>query len=134
MKTITKVLAALAFAAPVMTNAATVTVTIEDPGVQEADLAGIGATGSTVETFDNATLGNFSNYSSVLGTYSAGRIDNANQYGGADETQYLFSQNAPGSTLTLNTAATYFGFWWSAGSKCVLARKQIFPLNISGLI
>lgn len=116
MNTITKVLAALAFAAPVMTHAATVTVTIEDPGVQEADLAGIGATGSAVETFDTATLGSFSNYSSALGTYSAGEVKNANRFGGADETQFLFSQNSPGSTLTLTTAATYFGFWWSAGS------------------
>ncbi|MEL6167375.1 MAG: PEP-CTERM sorting domain-containing protein [Pseudomonadota bacterium] len=96
--------------------AATVTVTIEDPGVQQADLAGIGASGGIVETFDAAPRGAFTNLDSALGTYSAGRIDPTNRFGGANESQYLFSQSSPGSTLSLNTAARYLGFWWSAGS------------------
>ena len=108
-------------AAPTLTQAASVTVTIEDAGVMEADVSAFGATGSVVETFDDLTRGHFTRYESALGTYSAGRVDATNQYGGADASQYLFSQNRPGTSLSLNTPATYFGLWWSAGS----VRNQI---------
>ena len=116
MKRLIVLLAMLAIAAPAAATAASVVVTIEDAGVQSADLAGIGATGAIVETFDGGPTGLFTEYDSELGTYSAVNVGAANQYGGADESQYLFVQGTPGSTLTLDTPATYLGFWWSAGS------------------
>ncbi|MEM8728665.1 MAG: hypothetical protein AAGF79_02015 [Pseudomonadota bacterium] len=104
-------------ALPCLAGASSVTVTIEDAGVMSANTAAFGAQGTSVETFDSAKTGHFSNYSSALGTYSAGRVDATNQYGGANGTQYLFSNSNPGTTLTLDESASYFGFWWSAGSK-----------------
>ncbi|WP_424975895.1 VPLPA-CTERM sorting domain-containing protein [Dinoroseobacter sp. S124A] len=108
--------AALLLSLPIAAQAVPVTVTIGDPGAMEVDLDAIGATGAKVETFDTLGTGSFTQYQSDLGTYSAGRVKPVNQYGGADETQYLFSQSSPGTTLTLDDEATYFGLWWSAGS------------------
>ncbi|TDL86849.1 Npun_F0296 family exosortase-dependent surface protein [Meridianimarinicoccus aquatilis] len=139
MKILNTLLAALVIATPVVTHAASVTVTIEDAGVLNADLAGIGATGSAVETFDSVALGKLSGYTSVLGTYSAGQVNKANVYGGAEETPYFYVQNTPGSTLTLNTPATYLGFWWSAGSggnqvELLSGSSSIFSFNTNDVV
>lgn len=96
-------------------QAATV-VTLEAPGVQAATPANFGGTSVAVETFDGFTQGDFTtSTNSVLGSYSGGRIDAANAFGGANGSQYLFSFTG-GSTLSLTTPARYFGLWWSAGS------------------
>ena len=132
-------LAAFLIAAPSLANAATVTVTIGDPGAMEADLLALGATASAVETFDTLGPGPFTGYASVLGTYSAGKVNTADLYGGASETQYLFSQATPGTTLTLNSPATYFGLWWSAGSggnrvDLVSGGASIFSFNTDNVL
>lgn len=140
MNRLTTLLAALAITMPALTHAATVTVTIEDPGAMQADLDGIGATGAAVETFDAATTGTFSNYSASLGTYSgAGKIHKAGVYGGADATNYLYVQGSPGVTLTLDTAATYLGFWWSAGSggnqvELLSGGESMFSFNTNDVV
>lgn len=95
---------------------AAVTVTIEDPGVVSANPAIFGSGGSKTETFDGAATGGFTNYSSGLGTYSAGTVSGANVFGGAGATNFITTQDSPGTLLTLTEQATYFGFWWSAGS------------------
>jgi hypothetical protein len=125
MSRFTSVLAALALALPTLAQAASVTVTIEDPGVMSANLAGIGATDAIVESFDSAPKGNLKSYQSVLGTYSGGKVKNRDVFGGADETPYLYVQGTPGATLSLNVAARYVGFWWSAGS----GRNQVELLS-----
>ncbi|MEM1361630.1 MAG: hypothetical protein AAGF94_07930 [Pseudomonadota bacterium] len=98
-------LATLVGALPLVAHSASIRVTLEDPGVQTADLAGIGATNAAVETFNDVSTGNLNGYGSVLGIYSAGRVNLADQYGGADESQYLFVRSSPGSTLTLAETA-----------------------------
>lgn len=108
--------AALLLIAPMVAYSATVSVTIGNAGAMEADLDAIEASGVKVETFDSLGAGEFVNFESELGTYSAGRVIPGNRYGGADESPYLFSQSNPGSTLVLNSTASYFGLWWSAGS------------------
>ncbi len=108
--------AALLLCVPAAAQSASVSVTIGKAGVMEADQASIGATGLLTETFDSLPTGQFSNFESELGTYSSGRVKPANRYGGAHDSQYLFSLSNPGSTLSLKTSARYFGLWWSAGS------------------
>lgn len=96
-------------------SAATV-VTIEAPGAQSANFAAMGAIGGAVETFDDFSLGSFTTATaSAVGSYSGARIDAANRYGGANNSQYMFSFTG-GTTLTLDSPAKYFGVWWSAGS------------------
>jgi len=74
---------------------------------------------STTETF-NSGNGRYSSYTSAIGTYTGNiLIQAADQYGGANGSNYMTfgAQNSSSSpvTLTLSTAANYFGFWWSAG-------------------
>lgn len=132
-------LTALLMLAPSLAHGASVTVTIGAPGAMEADLAALGATGALVETFDGLGPGTFANYDSVLGTYSAGRVSPATQYGGADATQYLFSLTSPGSVLSLDGPATYFGLWWSAGSvgnqvDLLSGGSEIFSFNTDDVL
>jgi len=124
----------LASATPL--SAATFTVTIEAPGVQEAQTAISGATGVVVESFDSFGVSDFDSSGSTLnssgiGTYSGGTPDvpptrttglqAANAFGGAGGTgQYLFVDEFPDALspveLALDSDASYFGFWWSAGN------------------
>lgn len=140
MNRLTTLLAAIAFSTPALTHAATVTVTIEDPGAMQADLDGIGASGAGVETFDAGTAGKFASYSSPLGSYKGiGKTVKAGVYGGAYETNYLYVQGSPGVTLTLDTAATYLGFWWSAGSggnqvELLSGGKSMFSFNTNDVV
>ena len=94
-----------------------VTVTAEAPGVQQSTQANI-----VTEDFNSAALGTFTSLVSSIGTYTAGAntsiILTADQYGGANNTQYVSVGAQAGSsgsmTLTLNSPADYFGLWWSA--------------------
>lgn len=109
---------------PFAAQPATVSVTIGAPGATSADWGNIGATGLIVERFDSLDIGPFYNVGSTLGTYSRGRVDPTNQFGGSGGSQYLFSASHPGTLLTLTSDAKYFGFWWSAGS--VANRVELF--------
>lgn len=135
-----RLIVTIALAAPVQASAANVTVTIEDPGIQSADLLAIGATGGKIETFDAESIGSFSSYGSTLGTYSGvGRISNHTVWGGAEETPYLYVQGLPGTTLSLDTSMRYFGFWWSAGSggnqvNLLSGGNSIFSFNTNDVV
>ncbi len=63
-------------------------------------------------------------YASAIGTYQFSSTSHfaalaADQYGGANGSHYVSlgaqSHSTAPVTLQLNTPATYFGFWWSAG-------------------
>jgi hypothetical protein len=88
---------------------------------------------TSVETFDNATLGNYgalsnpvastltttfnNNAAGITGTYSgAFTIASADVFGGAGGTgNYITTtQGDGGYTLTLSTGVNYFGYWLSA--------------------
>jgi hypothetical protein len=58
----------------------------------------------------NKWLNNATN-STTIGTFSNVNFHNADQYGAAGGTGYYITE----ATLTLNTPASYFGLWWSAG-------------------
>ncbi len=96
----------------------------EGPGVQDTTA---GFTTSGVERFDSRTGGVPANFTTDFGTggtiqatYSGGRIDAANVYGGAGGTgQFIstFTSLSPieiNFTTTLPEGMTYFGYWLSA--------------------
>jgi hypothetical protein len=76
--------------------------------------------GATTETFNGFQTGVYTSLTTAVGTVtSAGEtIELANQYGGAGGTGNYFVIGGQSSqttaVLTLNGAAEYFGFWWSA--------------------
>jgi len=89
-----------------------------------------GAMSSTVQdasvlTFDgmhSANSGHQSNLNwSGVGTIDSVYVRTANQYGGANNTDYAVQSSSSGlgdtpkTTLTLNHSSSYFGLWWSAG-------------------
>ncbi|MEI8234642.1 MAG: hypothetical protein WCH57_08145 [Verrucomicrobiota bacterium] len=83
--------------------------------------------GIEASTFIHATTYDFNSLSTGLnksvdwsgvGTFDQLYILKADQYGGADNTQYSVQGiNSPVSKtiLNLDTASSYFGLWWSAG-------------------
>jgi len=104
-------------------GAATLTAYLSAPGEVATQI-----NGATTETFDEVPLvGNQNNsntLSSVIGTYVGNStripIIAADQYGGANGSQYMYVGTRTGGdstsvTLTLDHSADYFGFWWSAG-------------------
>jgi hypothetical protein len=83
--------------------------TIEGPGVQSTTVSGV-----ITENFDSRALGAFSGATPV-GTFSAGgTIFAADQFGGANTSQFMRPQTAP-VMLTMPAPQNYFGVWWSAG-------------------
>ncbi|MDD4913661.1 MAG: hypothetical protein PHW13_01315 [Methylococcales bacterium] len=106
-------------------NASLIVTYAEDPGVENSTLLG-----TDVETFNNLKAGTeYTNLAWKQGGVTIGTFDNvyisaANQYGGAGSNGSNYAvesglvgspNNVEVSTLTLNTASAYFGFWWSAG-------------------
>jgi hypothetical protein len=59
----------------------------------------------------NKWLNNATN-STTIGTFSNVNFESADMYGAAGGTGYYVTN----ATLTLNTPASYFGIWWSAGN------------------
>lgn len=96
---------------------------IEAPGDQSTSLTS--ADGVLTETFDSLPLGDQTTpYVSAIGTYqfsstAQGDIVAADQYGGANGSQYLAFGAESGTsapiTINLNGNYNYFGFWFSAG-------------------
>ena len=70
-------------------------------------------TDTIVYSFDDPNLLTWSVAGQNIGVFSGSDlyIEPANSVGGAGGTGYF----AKGATLTLNTPASYFGLWWSAG-------------------
>jgi hypothetical protein len=105
-------LVAAGLLAPVFSQAQLV-FTVENAGVQATTVAGV-----TTENFNSQALGAFSG-SSAVGTFtSGGAIVAADEFGGANGSDYYAVGAQSGqleSTLTLNGAQDYFGLWWSAG-------------------
>lgn len=93
---------------------ATIIFTREGAGVQQTSVSG-----ATTETFNSLTAGPLGGYLSPVGTYSAGAaIVSPDQYGGANQTQYISVGAQSGTTqytLTFPMLEAYFGFYWSAG-------------------
>lgn len=97
----------------------------ENPGVENSTL-----TGTSVETFNSLTAGTkytnlqWTDNGTAIGSFNSVYINAADQYGGAGSSGSNYavesasvggSNHVTTSTLTLNTASAYFGFWWSAG-------------------
>lgn len=106
--------------------AASFTVTIEDPGKQNANSSKL--INSHIQNFDGQAAGydtqgfQWKDEKKNIGSYSTTLIINADRYGGAGgEKQYFdVDTNRSGngqtvSTLKLTEAQKYFGLWWSAG-------------------
>jgi hypothetical protein len=49
------------------------------------------------------------------GTFSSMEIKSADQFGGANNSNYTFANDSIPTTLTLSIGVSYFGMWWSAG-------------------
>ncbi|BAZ16317.1 hypothetical protein NIES4071_81930 [Calothrix sp. NIES-4071] len=106
--------------------AASFKVTVEDPGVMNANLSSL--QNAYVQTFDGQASGfNKNGFTWIvndltIGQYSNVLIIDADQYGGAGGTGKYFDVDTKRSgagqtisTLKLTTPQKYFGFWWSAG-------------------
>ncbi len=102
-------------------QAAAIVAYVEAPSVQATSVSNV-----STENFNSAATGIYStNYVSSIGTYAGSSTNKfaivaADQYGGAGGTGNYFAIGAQSGTanpvtLTLNTNANYFGFWWSAG-------------------
>ncbi|MGB0062837.1 MAG: hypothetical protein WBP85_00190 [Terracidiphilus sp.] len=104
-------------------GASTLTAYLSAPGEVATEI-----NGATTETFNEVPLvGNQYNSNTLvspIGTYVGNStripIIAADQYGGANGSQYMYVGTRTGGdstsvTLTLNSPADYFGFWWSAG-------------------
>ncbi len=114
-------LAAAAFLAVVAPAArAGYMVTFEAAGVQSSLAQNI-----STENFNEFSAGTYGSLNLQFGTGTTQavatnvHIQNANEFGGAGGTSTFFSpQNTNGtsslSVVTLTTAQSYFGFWWSA--------------------
>ncbi len=92
------------------------TVTIEAPTIQSTQLTNDLFT----VNFNDQTLGEVGfNLTNNDTTYTYGsdlRIDNHNQWGGANESKFITNAAGQGSyTVAINQDQKYFGFWWSAG-------------------
>jgi hypothetical protein len=107
-------------------GSAGISIKYEDPGVQQSSLV----TGINVitQTFDGISAGYYSTgFKTNIGTFDHALIETADQYGGANGTGNYFDVDTlrsgtansfspyTTSTLTLNSAQTYLGLWWSAG-------------------
>jgi hypothetical protein len=100
-------------------SAQALTATLSPYGNQSSSVSG-----ALTETFDAQTLGDFSG-AIAIGTLSSGGAitsgtygPNSGDYGGANGTDYYAvgtQSGASAATLTLSTAASYFGFYWMAG-------------------
>jgi len=106
--------------------AASFAVSIEDPGVQNANLSNL--VDAHVQTFDGQTQGyskdgfKWTEGTTNIGSYQTTLIENADQYGGAGGAKQYFdvdtSRSGNGqtvSTLNLTKPQDYLGLWWSAG-------------------
>jgi hypothetical protein len=109
---------------PVM--AASFTVSIENPGVENAQLSNL--VNAHVQNFDAQTKGysatgfQWNDGTTNIGSYKNTLIMNPDQYGAAGGTGKYFDvdTNRSGngqkvSTLNLTSPQSYFGLWWSAG-------------------
>lgn len=92
-------------------------VTLENPGVQSSQVAGV-----TTETFNGFARNQYSSITSSIGTYTSGSngmsIHAADSYGGSNGSQYIAigaQSQQLSMTLTLNSPQAYFGFEWLAG-------------------
>ncbi len=107
-------------------NAASFAVSIEDAGVQNAQLSNL--VNASVQTFDGQTQGyskdgfKWTDGTTNIGNYTTTLIENADQYGGAGGANKYFDVNTGRSgngqtvsTLNLTKAQDYLGLWWSAG-------------------
>lgn len=95
---------------------------VSPPGVMSSAISG-----AATETFNDPNLltSQSTTYASVIGVYSVASgfvmpVIDADQYGGADGSQYMYvGQRRGGDATTVSLAlpspVNYFGFWWSAG-------------------
>ena len=49
------------------------------------------------------------------GTFSSVKVNSADVFGGANNSNYTFANDSTQTTLNLSTGVSYFGMWWSAG-------------------
>ena len=109
------ILVALSFA---QARATVIVTYAQDPGQETSTLVN-----STMDTFNSDSVGlhtaagNSALTWTGVGTFTNLNIKAADQYGGADNTNYAvvgLGVNTK-SILNLNTPSSYFGLWWSAG-------------------
>jgi hypothetical protein len=96
------------------TLSASIIITAEAPGVQATTMPG-----TITEDFDSLTPGPLGAFVSPIGTYSSGaEVVGPNEFGGADQTNYVAVGAQSGTTsytLTFDSPQSYFGLYWSAG-------------------
>ncbi|MDG3007426.1 Npun_F0296 family exosortase-dependent surface protein [Paludisphaera mucosa] len=85
---------------------------VEPPKAQQTSVADV-----TTEDFDGFETGWQSSLTTAVGTITSDSmfVRTADQYGGAGGVgKYLAVAGDAPTTLTFNTAQSFFGFWWSA--------------------
>ncbi len=109
-------------------SASTLVAYLSSPGQTSSIVSGV----STENFNDPAWLAGVTSYNSAIGVYSAISPNSsgqtvtripvipADQYGGADGSDYMYAGqrqdgDATSIDLHLTQPANYFGFWWSAG-------------------
>lgn len=94
--------------------ASSMVVTYEAAGVMSSPVAS-----SYTYDFNSIGTGTKSNVSWTgwggTGTFSSVRVNPVDVYGGANNSNYAFSNDSTQTILTLSTGVSYFGMWWSAG-------------------
>jgi len=94
--------------------ASSMVVTYEAAGVMSSPVAS-----SYTYNFNSIGTGTKSNVSWTgwggTGTFSSVQVNSADVFGGANNSNYAFSNESTKTTLTLSTGVSYFGMWWSAG-------------------
>ncbi|MEK7950961.1 PEP-CTERM sorting domain-containing protein [Luteolibacter soli] len=108
-------LVCLASALSALSTQAAVSIYLSPNGIESAETSGINDIQVTTETFSTGT-GYVSSYNGAIGIYAGDGFINAEDiYGGYQEGNYLGIQTGQAMTVTLTTAASYFGFYFSAG-------------------
>lgn len=113
-KTIFLSLMILVLGGPIARAASSMVVTYEAAGVMSSPVGS-----SYTYNFNSLTTGTKTNVSWTgwggTGTFSSMEIKSADQFGGANNSNYTFANDSIPTTLTLSTGVSYFGMWWSAG-------------------
>ena len=94
--------------------ASSMVVTYEAAGVISSPVAS-----SYTYDFNSIGTGTKSNVSWTgwggTGTFSSVKVNSADVFGGASNSNYTFANDSTQTTLNLSIGVSYFGMWWSAG-------------------
>ena len=104
----------VAFGGTLSHAASSLVVTYEAAGVMSSPVAS-----SYTYDFNSIGTGTKSNVSWTgwggTGTFSSVKVNSADVFGGASNSNYTFANDSTQTTLNFSIGVSYFGMWWSAG-------------------